>query len=31
MPALNDSSKLVCAWAGIIQISFAGQTTVQIP
>lgn len=31
MPALNDSSKLTCAWAGIIQISFAGQATVQIP
>src|SRR5947207_8042730 len=31
MPALNDSSKLNCAWAGIIQISFAGQATVQIP
>lgn len=31
MPALNDSSKLMCAWAGIIQLSFAGQATVQIP
>lgn len=31
MPALNDSSKLNCAWAGIIQISFAGQATVQVP
>jgi len=31
LPALNDSSKLACAWAGMIQISFAGQTTVQIP
>ena len=31
LPALNDSSKLTCAWAGVIQISFAGQATVQIP
>ena len=31
MPALNDSSKLMCAWAGSIQITFAGQATVQIP
>lgn len=31
MPALNDSSKLMCAWAGVIQFSFAGQVTVQIP
>src|SRR5512141_991978 len=25
MPTLNDSSKLMCAWAGVIEISFAGQ------
>ncbi len=31
MPALNDSSKLMCAYAGVIQISFAGQATDQIP
>jgi hypothetical protein len=31
MPALNESSKLSCAWAGLIQFSFAGQTTVLIP
>ncbi len=31
MPALNDSSKLMCAWAGVIQITNPGQTTVQIP
>jgi len=30
-PALNDSSQCVCLWAGIIQITFSGQTTVQIP
>lgn len=28
MPALNDSSKLMCSYAGVITISFAGQTTV---
>jgi hypothetical protein len=31
LPGLNDSSKLMCAWAGVIQISFAGQATVVIP
>jgi len=31
MPALNDSSKLMCAWAGTISINFAGQVTHQIP
>ena len=31
MPALNNSSKLMCLWAGVIQISFAGQVTVQVP
>lgn len=31
IPALNDSSKLICAWAGIIQISYPGQSTVLIP
>jgi hypothetical protein len=31
MPALNNSSKLMCAWAGIIQINSPGQTTVMIP
>lgn len=30
-PALNDSSTLNCIWAGVIQISMAGQTTEQIP
>src|SRR4051812_2282600 len=25
MPTLNDSSKLMCLWAGVIEISFAGQ------
>lgn len=31
MPALNNSSKLMCMWGGVIQISFAGQATVQVP
>lgn len=31
MPALNNSSKLNCMWAGVIEINFAGQTTVNIP
>lgn len=31
MPALNDTSKLMCIWGGLIEISFPGQTTVFIP
>jgi hypothetical protein len=31
MPALNDSSKLMCSWGGVIQFSFAGQATTQVP
>jgi len=31
MPALNDSSKLMCTWAGVIQVVNPGQTTVMIP
>lgn len=31
MPALNDSSKLMCNWGGVIQITYAGQVTDQIP
>ena len=30
-PALNNSSKLMCAYAGVIQIVNPGQTTVMIP
>ena len=30
-PALNDSSKLMCAWLGVISISSPGQTTIQVP
>ena len=31
MPALNQTSKLMCMWAGVIQITSAGQTSVQVP
>jgi hypothetical protein len=31
MPALNNSSKLTCAWGGVIQIASPGQGTVEIP
>lgn len=31
MPALNNSSKLMCAWAGVIQITFPGQVQTMIP
>lgn len=30
-PALNDSSQLMCTWAGVITISNPGQTSEQIP
>ena len=31
MPALNNTSTLNCAWAGVIKIQSAGQSTVFIP
>lgn len=31
MPALNDSSKLMCMWGGVIQITAPGQFTTQVP
>jgi len=31
MPALNNSSKLMCNWGGVIQIVFPGQVTVMVP
>lgn len=31
MPALNNSSKLMCNWGGVIQIAFPGQVTVMVP
>jgi hypothetical protein len=30
-PALNNSSKCMCMWAGVISITVPGQTTVQVP
>lgn len=30
-PSLNNSSKLMCLWAGVISINFAGQVTVNVP
>jgi hypothetical protein len=29
-PALHDGCMLTCLWGGVIQISFAGQVTVQV-
>lgn len=31
MPALNNSSKLICTWGGIIEISMAGQMQTNVP
>ncbi len=31
IPALDNTCKLMCAWAGVIAITFAGQVTHQIP
>jgi hypothetical protein len=31
MPALNNTSKLICMWGGVIQITAPGQTTIQVP
>lgn len=31
MPALNDSSKLMCSYGGVISITFAGQVQTMIP
>jgi hypothetical protein len=30
MPVLNSDSKLMCCWAGVISISFAGQVQVML-
>jgi hypothetical protein len=30
MPALNDASKSMCTWGGVISIASAGQTTVTV-
>jgi hypothetical protein len=31
MPTLNDSSKLMCNWAGVISINMPGQMTHDVP
>jgi hypothetical protein len=31
MPALNDSSKLMCSWGGVISINNPGQTKTMVP
>lgn len=31
MPALNNTSKCMCNWGGVIQITSPGQTTIQVP
>jgi Domain of unknown function (DUF4280) len=31
MPALNNTSTLMCAWGGVIQVTFPGQIAVQVP
>lgn len=31
MPALNNSSTLMCMWAGVIQITVPGQFTAMVP
>lgn len=31
MPALNNSSKCMCNWGGVIQINMPGQMTIQVP
>jgi hypothetical protein len=31
MPALNETSKLMCAWGGVIQITNPGQVSMQVP
>jgi hypothetical protein len=31
MPALNNTSKCMCQWGGVISINSAGQFTVNVP
>ena len=31
MPALNNSSKLMCTWGGIIEVVMPGQFTINVP
>ena len=30
-PSLNDTSKCMCVWAGVISVTFPGQVTTDIP
>jgi hypothetical protein len=30
-PALNNSSKLICNWGGVIQFTNPGTTNIQVP
>lgn len=30
-PAINNTSKLICAYGGVIQVSYPGQINIQIP
>lgn len=30
-PALNDSSRLMCTWGGMIEVANAGQMTIEVP
>ena len=30
-PALNDSSRLMCTWGGMIEVMNAGQMTIEVP
>lgn len=31
MPALNNTSRLMCTWGGVIQVTSPGQTQTQVP
>lgn len=31
MPALNNSSRLMCTWGGVIQLTSPGQTSAMVP
>jgi hypothetical protein len=31
IPALNNTSKCMCAWGGVISITFPGQVTTNVP
>ncbi|RPI69230.1 MAG: DUF4280 domain-containing protein, partial [Geobacteraceae bacterium] len=31
MPALDNTCKLMCNWAGVIQVMYPGQVTERIP